>query len=81
MVEHVFDSHDTGVRFPYRLPMPDKTWEELLQEAHGTLQQAYNIMNDIAGWSGSSGNWGLHESLPVVEQALALLNSLSKTQK
>ena len=80
MVEHVFDSHDTGVRFPYRLPMPEKTWEELLREARATLRQAHDIMDDIAGWSGSSGNWGLHESLPVVKEALDLLDSLSKPE-
>jgi hypothetical protein len=59
--------------------MKEKDWETLYQEAVDALHLAQKAMNDIAGWSGSSGNWTLHESLPRVEQALALLDPSFKS--
>lgn len=52
-----------------------KNWEELLQEAIEALKKAEVAMEDIAGWSGSSGNWGLHWSLMKVRESLTLLTS------
>lgn len=52
----------------------EKTWDTLLLEAVVALRKAHKAMDDIAGWSGSYGNWPLHETMPKVEQALALLN-------
>lgn len=75
MVEYLHDSQITGVRFPHGLPMEEeKDWETLLQEAVEALRKAHEAMDDIAGWSGSSGNWPLHDNLPKVEQALAILD-------
>ena len=61
--------------------MQDKTWEELVKEAISTLREAHRKMDDIAGWSGSAGNWPLQQSLPVVKQALDLLEELNKPSK
>lgn len=54
---------------------PEKTWEELLTEAIAALKKAEVAMDDIAGWSGSSGNWGLHDSLMKVREAITLLTT------
>lgn len=53
----------------------EKDWEELLQDAVVALEKAHEAMDDIAGWSGSSGNWTLHDSLIKVEKALAILKN------
>lgn len=55
--------------------MEKKDWEVLLQEAVEALEKAHEAIDDIAGWSGSSGNWPLHDSLIKVEKALAILKS------
>ena len=58
--------------------MKEKDWETQLQEAISALKQAHKAMDDIAGWSGSSGNWTLHNALPKVEQALEILKPITK---
>jgi hypothetical protein len=54
-----------------------KDWGILLGEAIAALRIAHEAMHDIGDWSGSSGNWPLHESLPTVDAALALLDPLA----
>jgi hypothetical protein len=56
----------------------NKTWEELLKEAIASLRAAHAAMDDLAGWSGSSGNWPLHECLVATEKALSILDPLTK---
>jgi ABC-type phosphate/phosphonate transport system substrate-binding protein len=58
--------------------MKEKDWETKLQEAIVALKEAHKAMDDIAGWSGSSGNWVLQTALPKVEQALEILKPITK---
>ena len=37
------------------------TWEELYKEAEAACEKAHLAIDDLAGWSGSSGHWGLQE--------------------
>lgn len=53
----------------------EKDWEVLFQEAIKALEKANVAIDDIASWSGSSGNWPLHDSLEKVEKALKILKS------
>ena len=55
-----------------------KDWEDLLKEALDALRAAHTAMHDIGDWSGSSGNWPLHQSLPKVDEALQILEELFK---
>jgi hypothetical protein len=63
-----------------------KDWEILLSEAIASLRIAHEAMHDIADWTGSCGNWPLHENMPKVDQALAILeppvipNKMSKEE-
>ena len=53
-----------------------KDWGILLEEAVVALRLAHEAMHDIGDWSGSCGNWPLHEAMPEVDKALDLLNPL-----
>lgn len=61
--------------------MKEKAWETLLAEAIASLKEAHRAMDDIAGWSGSAGNWTLHDELIKVKKALLILTSNEKTQE
>lgn len=50
-----------------------KDWEKLLEDATNALREAHTAMHDVADWSGSSGNWYLHEKMSKVDEALLLL--------
>lgn len=51
-------------------PTPSPTWEELYKEAEAACERAHKVINDLAGWSGSSGHWGLQECSVRIRQAL-----------
>jgi len=38
------------------------SWETLYKRAERAVEEAYAATNDLAGWSGASGNWGLQDA-------------------
>jgi hypothetical protein len=55
-----------------------ESWEEAYTTAVAALRHAQTLIDDIAGWSGSSGNWPLQETSGRVRAALAILDAPSK---
>lgn len=53
--------------------MSNKTWEELYEEAEAAVVRAHEAIDEIAGWSGSSGNWPLQEASGRIKAALDAL--------
>jgi hypothetical protein len=51
---------------------PAIEWEMALQSAQRALTTAHLAIDDIAGWSGSSGNWPLQDASSIVNTALDL---------
>lgn len=47
------------------------TWEELYQAAEDAAKRAHEAIDDIAGWSGSAGNWPLQEASTAIKAVLA----------
>lgn len=45
-------------------------WEELYKEAEAAVKRANDAIQDIAGWSGSSGNWPLQDASAKIIKAL-----------
>ena len=50
-------------------PETKKSWETLFKEAEEAVERAYLAIDDIAGWSGSSGNWPLQEASGRIREA------------
>jgi len=51
------------------------TWEQAYASARVALVLAQEVIDDLAGWSGSSGNWPLQESSGRVRKALEILDA------
>jgi hypothetical protein len=46
-----------------------KTWEELYAEAIAAVAAARTAIDNIAGWSGSAGNWPLQDACVRINTA------------
>lgn len=51
-----------------------ESWEEAYRAAEVALVHAQTVIDDIAGWSGSSGNWPLQQCSGQVRRALEILH-------
>lgn len=58
--------------------VPKIEWEVAYAFAERALKVAHLAIDDIAGWSGSSGNWPLQESSTIVRVALDLFKEKAK---
>lgn len=88
-VEAEFGSEENPHPIPRRyhscLPMEGRestktSWEVAYDDAKKALEFAYTAIDDIAGWSGSSGNWPLQQASGIVGRALDLFQR-KKEQK
>ena len=66
------DPHPISARFHVCKPGKKYTWEDSYQDAKKSLEFAHKTIDDIAGWSGASGNWPLQECAVIVQDALKL---------
>lgn len=64
----------------YGKTIPTKTWEELYKEAIEAVVCAKEAIDEIAGWSGSSGNWPLQEASGRITAAINVLCPLGESK-
>lgn len=48
-------------------------WEDAVKVADAALVRAQKVIDEVAGWSGSSGNWPLQDASANVRRALEAL--------
>ena len=59
--------------------LPDNPlWERLYRQAVKACEEAQVAIDDIAGWSGSSGNWPLHEASIRIRKAIQAFREPTK---
>lgn len=44
-------------------------WEELYNEAKAAVERAYLVIDDLTGWSSSSGDWVLQDAFTRIKNA------------